>query len=233
MTATYRGYTFQQVASVIDHSVLKPDATKQDIIDGCEVARRYQTATLCIRPCDVSLAAELLRGSGVGVATVIGFPHGTTTTATKVFESVEAIDNGANELDMVLNVSALVSGDFDFVRRDIEAVVQAAKARLADCSIKVIFETALLTADQIVKACELTEEAGADYVKTSTGFASAGATLENVRLMKATVGDRLKVKSSGGVKTLDQLIDFMDAGVSRSGCSATASVMSEFEQKAS
>jgi len=131
MTATYRGHTFQQVASVIDHSVLKPDATKQDIIDGCEVARRYQTATLCIRPCDVSLAAEMLRGSGVGVATVIGFPHGTTTTATKVFESVEAIDNGANELDMVLNVSALVSGDFDFVRRDIEAVVKAAKARLA------------------------------------------------------------------------------------------------------
>lgn len=232
MAKTYRGLTLSEITGVIDHSVLKPDATKQDIIDGCEVARRFQTATLCIRPYDVPLAAELLKGSGVGVATVIGFPHGTTTTGTKVFEAREAIDNGANELDMVLNVSALISGDYDLVRDDIAAVVEAARHKLPACSIKVIFETALLTPELIVKACELTEQAGADYVKTSTGFASAGANLEDVRLMKRTVGDRLKVKSSGGVKTLDQLIDFIEAGVSRSGCSATIQVVSEFEQKA-
>ena len=233
MTAKYRGYTLDQITSVIDHSVLKPDATRDDIIEGARVAMRFHTATLCIRPCDVPLASELLAGSGVGVATVIGFPHGTTTTATKVFESLEAIDNGATELDMVLNVSALVSGDSEYVLRDIAEVVRASKAKLATCSIKVIFETALLTSDQIVEACKLTELAGADYVKTSTGFSSAGATLENVTLMKRTVGDRLKVKSSGGVKTLDQLVDFIEAGVSRSGCSATSAVVAEFEQKAS
>ena len=233
MTAKYRGYTLDQITSVIDHSVLKPEATRDDIVEGARVAMRFHTATLCIRPCDVPLAAELLAGSGVGVATVIGFPHGTTTTATKVFESLEAIDNGATELDMVLNVSALVSGDSEYVLRDIAEVVRASKAKLATCSIKVIFETALLTSEQIVEACKLTERAGADYVKTSTGFSTAGATLENVHLMKSTVGDRLKVKSSGGVKTLDQLIDFIDAGVSRSGCSATTAVVAEFEQKAS
>ena len=233
MTATYRGYTLDQVAQTIDHSVLKPDATLKDIVDGCQLAVKHHTATVCIRPCDVRLAVSLLAGTDVGVATVIGFPHGTTTTATKVFESVEALQNGAVELDMVLNISALVSGDYDLVQHDIQAVVLAAKAQLATCHIKVIFETALLTDEQIVKACELTEAAGADYVKTSTGFSSGGATMHAVKLMKATVGDRLKVKSSGGVKTLDQLIDYMDAGVSRSGCSATESVLSEFMAKAS
>jgi deoxyribose-phosphate aldolase len=232
MTATYRGYTFDEVAQTIDHSVLKPDATMKDIVDGCQLAAKHRVATVCIRPCDVELASSLLSGSGVGVATVIGFPHGTTTTATKVFEAVEAIHNGAVELDMVLNISALVSGNNEFVQQDIEAVVRAAKAQLATCQIKVIFETALLTDEQIVTACKLSEAAGADYVKTSTGFASGGATLEAVKLMKQTVGDRMKVKSSGGVKTLDQLIDFMEAGVSRSGCSATESVLTEFMARA-
>ncbi|MFM5904555.1 MAG: deoxyribose-phosphate aldolase [Micrococcales bacterium] len=233
MTKTYRGYTFEQVAKTIDHSILKPDFLTADIEAGCALALKYDVATVCIRPMDVALTAKLLSGSNVLVATVIGFPHGTTTTATKVFESVDAIRNGAVELDMVLNISALLSGDYQLVEDDIRAVVDAAHAELPNVSIKVIFETAYLTPELIVKACELTEAAGADYVKTSTGFASAGATLENVKLMKATVGDRLKVKSSGGVKTLDQLIDYMDAGVSRSGCSATEQVLEEFLAKAS
>lgn len=228
MTTSYRGYTFEQVAKTIDHSVLKPDATKNDIVAACSLAAKYHVATVCIRPMDVALAASLLANTDVGVATVIGFPHGTTTTATKVFEAVEAIRNGATELDMVLNVSALISGDYQLVEEDIRAVVLAAKGQLETASIKVIFETALLTPELIVKACELSEKARADYVKTSTGFASEGATIENVRLMKATVGDRMKVKSSGGVRTLDQLIDFMNEGVTRSGCSATEAVLSEF-----
>lgn len=232
MTKTYRGYTFEQVAKTIDHSILKPDFVTSEIEAGCALALKYDVATVCIRPMDVALTAKLLAGSNVLVATVIGFPHGTTTTATKVFESVDAIRNGAVELDMVLNISALLSGDYQLVEDDIRAVVDSAKAELASASIKVIFETAYLTPELIVKACQLTEAAGADYVKTSTGFAAAGATLENVKLMKATVGDRLKVKSSGGVKTLDQLLDYMDAGVSRSGCSATEQVLEEFLAKA-
>lgn len=230
MSKTYRGYTLQQVAKTIDHSILKPDFTYADVVAGAELALKYETASYCIRPMDVARAAELLAGSSVAVCTVIGFPHGSSTTATKAFETQDAIANGATEIDMVLNVSALLSGDYDFVEADIRAVVEVAHARGA--SVKVIFETAFLNDELIVKACELTEAAGADYVKTSTGFATEGATLHNVKLMKATVGDRLKVKSSGGVRTLDQLLDYMDAGVTRSGCSATAQVLDEFLSKA-
>ncbi len=232
MSKTYRGYTLEQVAGVIDHSILKPDFTSRDIEEACALALKYGCATVCIRPTDIELAARLLAGSKVGVATVIGFPHGTSTTATKVFESIDAIRRGATELDMVINISRAVEGDWAFVESDIRAVVEAAKGELPAASIKVIFETAYFNAEQIVRLCEITESAGADYVKTSTGFASAGATLENIKLMKATVGDRLKVKSSGGVRTLDQLIDYIDAGVSRSGCSATEAVLNEFADKA-
>ena len=230
MSKTYRGYTLEQVAKTIDHSILKPDFTYADVAAGAELALKYNTASYCIRPMDVAAAAKALAGSTVNVCTVIGFPHGSTTTATKAFETKDAIANGAVEIDMVMNVSAMLSGDFDFVEQDIRAVVEIAHA--AGASVKVIFETAFLNDEQIIKACELTENAGADYVKTSTGFASEGATTHNVALMKKTVGDRLKVKSSGGVRTLDQLIDYMDLGVTRSGCSATAQVLEEFIAKA-
>jgi deoxyribose-phosphate aldolase len=230
MSKTYRGYTLEQVAKTIDHSILKPDFTYADVAAGAELALKYNTASYCIRPMDVATAAKALAGSTVNVCTVIGFPHGSTTTATKAFETKDAIANGAVEIDMVMNVSAMLSGDFDLVEQDIRAVVEVAHA--AGASVKVIFETAFLNDEQIIKACELTEKAGADYVKTSTGFASEGATTHNVALMKKTVGDRLKVKSSGGVRTLDQLIDYMDLGVTRSGCSATAQVLEEFIAKA-
>jgi deoxyribose-phosphate aldolase len=230
MSKTYRGYTLEQVAKTIDHSILKPDFTDADVRAGAELALKYNTASYCIRPMDVAPAAEILAGSDVHVCTVIGFPHGSTTTAVKEFETADAIKNGAVEIDMVINISALLSGDYDYVEQDIRAVVDVAHA--AGASVKVIFETAYLDDELIVKACELSELAGADYVKTSTGFASEGATLHNVKLMKATVGDRLKVKSSGGVRTLDQLIDYMDAGVTRSGCSATQQVLEEFIAKA-
>lgn len=230
MSKTYRGYTLEQVAKTIDHSILKPDFTDGDVRAGAELALKYNTASYCIRPMDVAPAAEILAGSDVHVCTVIGFPHGSSTTAVKEFETADAIKNGAVEIDMVINISALLSGDYDYVEQDIRAVVDAAHA--AGASVKVIFETAYLDDELVVKACELSEAAGADYVKTSTGFASEGATLHNVKLMKATVGDRLKVKSSGGVRTLDQLIDYMDAGVTRSGCSATQQVLEEFIAKA-
>ena len=230
MSKTYRGYTLEQVAKTIDHSILKPDFTYADFEAGAALALKFNTASYCIRPMDVAVAAKALAGSTVNVCTVIGFPHGSSTSAVKAFETADAIKNGAVEIDMVINVSALLSGDYDFVEQDIRGVVEVAHA--AGASVKVIFETAFLNDEQIVKACELTERAGADYVKTSTGFASEGATLHNVKLMKATVGDRLKVKSSGGVRTLDQLIDYMDAGVTRSGCSATAQVLEEFISKA-
>lgn len=230
MSKTYRGYTLEQVAKTIDHSILKPDFTYSDVEAGAALALKFNTASYCIRPMDVAVAAKALVGSTVNVCTVIGFPHGSTTTAVKAFETADAIKNGAVEIDMVINVSALVSGDFSFVEQDIRAVVDVAHA--AGATVKVIFETAFLNDELIVKACELTERARADYVKTSTGFANEGATLHNVKLMKATVGDRLKVKSSGGVRTLDQLIDYMDAGVTRSGCSATQQVLEEFIAKA-
>lgn len=230
MSKTYRGYTLEQVAKTIDHSILKPDFTYADVEAGAKLALQYNTASYCIRPMDVAVAAKALAGSTVNVCTVIGFPHGSTTSATKAFETKDAIKNGATEIDMVINVSALLSGDYEYVEQDIRGVVDVAHAEGA--SVKVIFETAFLNDDQIIKACELTEKAGADYVKTSTGFASEGATTHNVALMKKTVGDRLKVKSSGGVRTLDQLIDYMDLGVTRSGCSATAQVLEEFQAKA-
>ena len=231
MTKQYRGFTLDQVAGVIDHSVLRPENTAADVATGAEIAIRNSVASLCIRPSDVLQARELLKDSTVFLSTVIGFPHGTTTTATKVAESVEAVKSGAVELDMVLNVGWLVAGHLDAVTADISAVVVAAKAANPKALVKVIFETALLNQDQIVAACHASEAAGADYVKTSTGFASSGATVENIRLMRATVGDRLGVKASGGVRTLDSIIDMIEAGASRVGSSSTDAVLAEFVAK--
>ena len=232
MSKTYRGYTREQIAATIDHSVLKPTSTDAEIREACELAKAEQTASLCIRPMDVELAVELLAGSGVPVCTVIGFPHGTTTTEVKAFEASQAVNAGALEIDMVINISDLISGFDSAVEADIRAVVAASKRANELASVKVIFETAFLTKEQILKACHLTESAGADYVKTSTGFANEGATIENIRLMKAAVGERLRVKASGGVRTLDQVVDFKDAGVSRCGSSSTAAILAEFDAKA-
>lgn len=173
MTKTYRGYTLEQVAKTIDHSILKPDFTYADVEAGAALALKFNTASYCIRPMDVAAAAKALAGSTVNVCTVIGFPHGSTTSATKVFETNDAIANGATEIDMVLNVSALLSGDFDYVEKDIRGVVEAAHSKGA--SVKVIFETAFLNDEQIIKACELTESAGADYVKTSKVYNKLGS----------------------------------------------------------
>ncbi len=231
MTATYRGFTFEQIAKTLDHSVLKPDVTQADIEAGAQIARKYDTASYCVQGVNIAQAAELLEGSGVPVCATVGFPHGAITSVAKAFEATEATRNGATEVDMVISVGSLISGDDELVLADIRAVAEA--AHVGGAHLKVILETALLTADQIVRGCQLSEQAGADFVKTSTGFSTAGATLENIRLMKATVGDRLRVKASGGVRSVDQVIDFIEAGVSRCGTSNAEAILLEFNSLAS
>jgi deoxyribose-phosphate aldolase len=210
--------------SLIDHSVLKPTSTVQEVKDGAAIALKYQTAAYCIRPSDVPLASKLLAGSEVKVCTVIGFPHGTTDTTSKAFEAAEAVRNGAHEVDMVINIGWMLSGDLVAVEDDIRQVVNAARAVNDTACIKVILETAYLSKEQIVKACEMSESAGADFVKTSTGFAPEGANVENIALMRATVGDRLGVKASGGIRTMEKVQALVAAGASRVGLSGTAEI---------
>jgi len=220
--------TYEQLAKVIDHSLLRPELTEADVFAGCELAARYHVATVCVKPCHVTLAKEALRDSDVIVSTVVGFPHGSNHTVIKVAEAALAMDEGALELDMVLNIGQLRSGKHDFVRDDIQAVCDAAHAR--GVKVKVIFENAYLTDEEKVIACQLSEAAGADWVKTSTGFASSGATLDDLRLMRANVSENIQVKAAGGVRTLPALLDVIDAGVTRCGATATATILDDFRR---
>ena len=218
--------TYQQLAKVIDHSLLRPELTEADVIAGCELAARYHTATVCVKPCHVTLAKEVLKDSDVLVGTVIGFPHGSNLTAIKVAEAQHAMDDGAVELDMVLNIGQLRSGKVDYVLEDIQAVCHAAHAR--NVKVKVILENAYLTDEEKVTACKLCEAAGADWVKTSTGFAPSGASLDDLHLMCANVSDKVQVKAAGGVRTLLALLDVIDAGATRCGATATAAILDDF-----
>jgi deoxyribose-phosphate aldolase len=220
--------TLEQVAKTIDHSLLRPELDTEAVRAGCELARAYDVASVCVKPCDVALAHELLAGSTVAVSTVIGFPHGASTTAVKAFEAERAIADGATELDMVLNIGRLRSGAADEVRADIRAVVEVAAGRAL---VKVILENAYLDEAQKVLGCRLSEEAGADFVKTSTGFAPSGATLDDLRLMRESVSPRVAIKAAGGVRTLDALIDAMNAGASRVGATATKAMLEEFKAR--
>lgn len=206
---------------MIDHTVLKADTTKETVKRIFDEAIEYGFASVCINPCHVSYAADYLKDSDVKVCTVIGFPLGATTTATKAFEAKEAIANGADEIDMVMNIGALKDQNTDYVFQDIKAVVEAAQGKI----VKVILETCLLTEDEIVKACQICQEAGADFVKTSTGFSTRGATIEDVKIMKATVGDSMKVKAAGGVRTYDDMVKIVEAGADRIGTSAGCSLV--------
>ena len=229
---TYRGYTQEQIVALIDHTLLKPEATQADLDVCIKTAIASDVKAMCIRPMDVAYSAKGLEGSAVLLCTVIGFPHGTVTTATKVAETIEALKHGAIEVDMVMNLGLFASGEYDLVQDDIAQVVKAAKSTNPNAEIKVILETCLWTEEQVIKACELTEAAGADFVKTSTGFATSGATTEVISIMRKTVGDRLGVKASGGVRTLDALIDMAEAGASRVGASGTPAILLEFAEKA-
>jgi deoxyribose-phosphate aldolase len=199
------------------------------VIDGCQLAARYDTASVCVKPCHVRLAVGLLKGTDVKVTTVIGFPHGHSLTPIKVAEAELAMDDGAVELDMVLNIGQLRSGKADFVREDIAAVCEAAHRR--NVKVKVIFENAYLNNEQKILACRLSEAAGADWVKTSTGFAPSGTTLEDLRLMRANVSPKVQVKAAGGVRTLDAMLAVIDAGATRCGATATATILDDFRKR--
>ena len=222
--------TYEELAAMIDHSLLKPELTLAQVVEGCELADRYAVISVCVRPADVNLAAVQLSESEVAVGTVVGFPHGANSTATKVFEAEKAIEDGAVELDMVLNIGWLRSGEFARVEKDIRAVVDAAREKAL---VKVIFENAYLDHSQKVAACEATEAAGADFVKTSTGFAPTGATLEDLRLMRASVSESVKVKAAHGVRTLDGLLAVKEVGVDRIGATQTAAILDDYRARTS
>lgn len=216
-------YTHDQIAAAIDHAILKPDFTRAAVDAELDIAAQWGVFSVCVRPSDIPHAVERLAGTGVAVGTVIGFPHGTTSTATKVAEVRQALADGASELDMVLNIGWLLSGMDSEVEADIRAVVDAADGHI----VKVIFETSYLDDDAIVRACRASEAAGADFVKTSTGFAGGGATVEHIRLMRANVGETVQVKASGGVRSLDTAVAMLDAGATRLGTSASATILAE------
>jgi len=210
------------IAALIDHTLLKPEATKQQIEALCQEAKEYQFASVCVNPTWVSTAAALLQGSGVMVCTVIGFPLGATTSETKAFETKNAIENGANEVDMVINIGALKDHNDELVEKDIRAVVDAAKGK---AHTKVIIETILLTQEEKIRACELSLKAGADFVKTSTGFSTGGATVEDIALMRKTVGPDMGVKASGGVRSTEDVQKMIEAGATRIGASSSIAIV--------
>ncbi|MFJ8624980.1 deoxyribose-phosphate aldolase [Kitasatospora sp. NPDC093550] len=220
----------RQLAKMIDHSLLRPELTTTEVLRGCELAAAYDVASVCVRPADVALAVKALAGTAVAVGTVIGFPHGGTTTAAKTAEAVDALAAGATELDVVLNIGLLRGGEDDAVRQDVTAVVDAAGGAALT---KVIFENAYLDDDAKLRACRISARAGADFVKTSTGFAPGGATLEDVRLMRANVPSHMKVKAAGGVRTLDSMLEYVEAGAERFGATATATILDDLTARRS
>jgi len=214
--------TKAEVAAMIDHTILKADATREEVLHICKEAAEHKFATVCVNAGWVPLVAEALKGTGVGITTVVGFPLGATTTASKAFEAAEAIQAGATEIDMVLNVGLLKSGDAEGVQRDVEGVVAACRDKAA---LKVILETGLLSDEEKELACKLCVKAGADFVKTSTGFGKGGATAEDIALMRRVVGPDLGVKASGGVRDLETALQMIAAGATRIGASASVAIV--------
>ena len=221
--------TERDIAKTIDHSLLRPELDDAFVEAGCRLAAEYDVASVCVRPVDVRRAAGILAGTDVKVGTVIGFPHGSSTTATKVFEAERALTDGATELDMVIDIGALKSGRDADVQADVAAVVDV--AHRAGAIVKVILENAYLTDDEKVRGSAITEAAGAEFVKTSTGFAPGGATHEDLALMRRTVSPRVQVKAAGGVRTLDALIAVMNLGVTRIGATATQAIIDDFRAR--
>jgi deoxyribose-phosphate aldolase len=221
--------TERQLAKTIDHSLLRPELDDAFIADGCRLAAEYDVASVCVRPTDVARAAALLAGTDVAVGTVVGFPHGSSTTATKLAEAREALAAGATELDMVIDIGALKSGRDERVATDIGAVVEIAHG--AGAIVKVILENAYLTDDEKVRGCRLAESARADFVKTSTGFAPGGATHEDLALMRRSVSSRVQVKAAGGVRTLDDLLAVMALGVTRIGATQTKPILDDYRSR--
>ena len=218
---------YNDVAKTIDHSLLRPELDLATVREGVELAVRYDVASATVRPADVAEAAEMVAGSDVLVSTVVGFPHGSHTTQTKAAETAELIAAGADEIDMVLNIGRLISGDDAYVEQDIRAVVEAAQGR----PVKVIFENAYLDDAQKIRACGLTAAAGAGFVKTSTGFAPSGATLEDLKLMREHSPAHIQVKAAGGVRTFERLMEVREIGVTRVGATATKAILDDAKAK--
>lgn len=217
----------KNISSYIDHTILKPEASEKDVIKICNEALEYGFASVCINPCFVKLAYSMLKDSSVKVCTVIGFPLGANTSTVKAFEADEAIQNGAEEIDMVLNIGALKDGKLQYVQEEIEAVAKVCKGRAL---LKVIIETCLLSDEEKIKACNAVKLAGADYVKTSTGFSSSGATEADVALMRKTVGEDFGVKASGGIRDLAAALVMIKAGATRIGASASVKIIKELDK---
>lgn len=220
--------TYEQLAGTIDHSLLKPMLTMDEIAAGCRLAADYEVVSVCVRPADVAFAARELEGTAVAVGTVVSFPHGDSVSAIKAAEAARAMADGAVELDMVLNVGWLVSARYEEVQADIAAVTEVAGD---EALVKVIFENAYLTDEQKIVACQLSEAAGADFVKTSTGYAPTGATIADLQLMRANVGPSIKVKAAHGVRTLDALLAVIEAGAERCGATATATMLDDYRAR--
>ena len=217
--------TPHDIAKMLDHSTLQPFLTEADIRKGCELALKYDCASVCARPCDVPILAEMLAGSDVKVCTVIGVPHGSHETAIKVAEARLALEEGCTELDMVINIGKMIAGDTLYVKNEIKLLADLAHQHGA--ILKVILETCYLTDEQKIACCKLAEEAGADFVKTSTGFSKAGATVEDVRLMRKTVGPDMGVKAAGGVHNKAEALAMIEAGATRIGASSGIAIVSE------
>ena len=215
----------KDIAKMIDHSLLRPELTVADVVEGCEVAKRYDVASVCVKPADVALAAKVLEGTDVMTTTVAGVPHGSSTTEVKVFETKQAIADGAVEIDMVLNYGRLKSGELDYVEQDIKAVVDAAHEQ--NVAVKVIFENCFLTPEEIKEACVICERVGADFVKTSTGFGTGGALIPDLILMRESCSPKVEVKAAGGVRTLDNALAVRSVGVTRFGATATAAILDD------
>jgi deoxyribose-phosphate aldolase len=222
-------YTYEDIAKMIDHSLLNPTLTAWDLESGCRLALDYDVASVCILPYYLKRCAELLKGSLVKASTTIGFPHGGNTTSIKVAEARQALADGGQELDMVVNISAVLSGNWDYVRDDIRAVIAVTHA--AGQKVKVIFENCYLNGEQKIRLCEICSELGADWVKTSTGYGSGGATIEDLILMRKHTPPRVQVKSAGGIRDLDALLAVRAVGVSRSGATRTAAMLDECRKR--
>jgi deoxyribose-phosphate aldolase len=221
--------TYREIAKMIDHSLLNPTLTRVDLEQGIRLALEYDVASVCIMPYALRLCADLLSGSDVRASTTVGFPHGGHTTAVKVAEALQALDDGGEELDMVVNISQVLSGDWDYVRDDIRAVIEPAHARGA--RVKVIFENRYLEDRHKIRLCEICGELGADWVKTSTGYAEGGATPEDLALMRRHSPPHVQVKAAGGVRTFDALLKVREIGVTRVGASRTREILDEAREK--
>jgi deoxyribose-phosphate aldolase len=225
MTMNINSIPYEQFAGTLDHAILKPEQTETDVITGCKMAKKYKIAAVSVKPCYLSLVVKELAGTEVAAGTLVSFPHGHSTIPVKIYEALNGVENGAAELDIVMNIGALRSGDYDYVRDEATALVQAVAGRAL---VKIILENHYLTEEEKIKACQILDAAGVDFVKTSTGYTETGATPEDVKLMRATVKPKIQVKAAGGIRTVAAVLAEIEAGATRVGTSSTEAILDEF-----